>query len=462
MSYYPNSCGVFYFTPNQYALIGQALETRKTYITYTMTAPPMAVNNPSGLAATQSNLAVVLNWTDNASNEMGYLIERSTTSASDGFQAVIFGGTAANATTFTDNTVAANTTYYYRIKASNGQNDGYSNVATMAVTPQYCTSTYSNACAVVAANQISIQGVRLSTTGGTMLFQNGITGCTGALSDYTSIFGNVTAGTSYKIEVQPTFTNGGCSNVKTGFWIDANNDKDFDDAGEFLGIYNSAGCLASGNITIPVGTLNGACRFRIRATSLNLTLTSADACTNLINGETEDYTLNVTGGATLPTKLLRFEGKYTEGSHQLTWQTESEVNAAYFDVERSLNGQYFDKIATVKAFGKANTYALEDKKVTQNTVYYRLKMVDNNGSFEYSKIIALHAGKHNNVLYIFPNPVTEFLTIETTDEGDRQVVNLLGQTVLRSKATQQIDVSTLPSGTYFLKVGGQQARFVKQ
>jgi hypothetical protein len=302
MSYFPDECGAnhHFFTPNQNARIQQALITRLAHTAYSLNAPPMAVTNPSGLTATQSALSVVLNWADNANNEMGYLIERSTTSNSAGFTALPFGATGDDETTFTDANVVVNTTYFYRIKASNDGCNEYSNVASII-------------------------------------------------------------------------------------------------------------------ITVP-----------------------------------------------LAANLLDFKGQNTEGPNQLTWRTESEVNAAYFEVERSQNGQKFNKMATVKAFGKANTYVLEDKNSSQNTVYYRLKMVDNNGSFDYSKIIALHANIHKNVLYIFPNPVTQFLTIETTDEGDRQVVNLLGQTVLRSKATQQLDVSALPSGTYLLKIGGQQARFVKQ
>ena len=474
MSYYDFGCrndNVVTFTPQQYARIDQGLTTRLSHTAYSLNAPPMNVINPSVATATQNALAVVLNWTDNATNEMGYLIERSTVSNSSGFKALKFGATADNVTTFTDNDVVPNTMYHYRVKASNDGCNDYSNVTSITVVPAYCAPTYTTVCAVEGSIPKSIKEFTLKTAANAPLFSNPNNGCAGALADFTAnptFTANVTAGTTYNFTVKlGTSSSDDYYSQNIGVWLDINNNKTFTDASENLGIFNHNVYgnyeEVSGSFTIPAATTNGARRLRIRATPSNGGMTSASICSNFSYGEAEDYTLNVSGGVALPISLLRFQGQNTEGANFLNWQTESEVNASHFEVERSENGQNFSKIATVKAFGKANNYAFNDKNSAQNTHYYRLKMVDNNGVFEYSKIIALHAGKHKNVsLFIYPNPVSQLLTIETTEEGDRQVVNLLGQTVLRSKTTQQLDVSALPSGTYFLKIGGQQARFVKQ
>jgi hypothetical protein len=476
MSYYDYACrndNVVTLTPQQYTRIAQALATRLTHTAYRLNASPMNVNNPSNLAATQIGLSVVLNWTDNANNEMGYLIERSTASNNSGFKALKYGSTADNITTFTDNDVVLNTTYYYRIKASNDDCNDYSNAVTITPQPVYCLPAYTTTCALDGGNTPKyLAKFALKTSANAILFNNDNNGCAGVLSDFTNnaaFSANVTAGTTYNFDVRlaQNPTGGSYYAQNIGVWLDINNDKDFDDAGENLGIfthaiYGSSANLA-GSFTIPATTTNGARRLRIKSGPSNWNMTSTSICSNFGYGETEDYTLNVSGGIALPIRLSRFQGKNTEGGNQLTWDTESEVNAAYFEVEKSLNNQNFDKIATVKAIGKANTYVLDDKNGGQNTHYYRLKMVDNDGAFQYSKIIALNSEKNNNkLLNIYPNPATQLLTIETTEEGDRQVVNLLGQIVQRSKATQQIDVSALPSGTYFLKIGGQQARFVKQ
>ncbi len=90
---------------------------------------------PTALTATASNtqLAVNLSWTDNASNETGYQIHRSTSSSS-GFVAI--GTVAANATTFFDNTILTNTTYYYQVIAVNDFGvSAFSNTANALVVP---------------------------------------------------------------------------------------------------------------------------------------------------------------------------------------------------------------------------------------------------------------------------------------------------------------------------------------
>jgi GEVED domain/Secretion system C-terminal sorting domain len=275
-------------------------------------------------------------------------------------------------------------------------------------------------------------------------------------SDFTNLSTNINRNANYNITITSNFS---FAESKVGVWIDFNRDgilSSTEKVGNFAGVGPWTVAVA-----VPATATLGNTRLRVRLQySPSTTSVSCDG-SGWSGGETEDYTVNI--AATIPVDLMAFSGQNTEGGNLLNWQTATEVQSSHFDVERSLNGQDFDKIATVQALGKANTYALNDKNVTQNTHYYRLKMVDNDGAFQYSKTIALNSGKPNNkALSIYPNPVTQLLTIETTEEAERQVVNLLGQTVLRSKAVQQIDVSALPSGTYFLKIGGQQARFVKQ
>ena len=64
---------------------------------------------------------------------------------------------------------------------------------------------------------------------------------------------------------------------------------------------------------------------------------------------------------------------------------------------------------------------------------------------------------------IYPNPVHNLLTIETTENSRFDIINLLGQHTMSGQTTaQSIDVSTLPQGTYILKIGAQQVKFVKQ
>ncbi|GAB4047821.1 fibronectin type III domain-containing protein [Spirosoma litoris] len=104
------------FTPGQYDRMQAGLALRQSHTAYTLDAPPTNVITPSNLVASVNGNSIVLTWQDNANNEMGYFIERSTSSNS-GFVPV--GGVAPDVTTFTDSKAVPYTQYYYRIRPSN-------------------------------------------------------------------------------------------------------------------------------------------------------------------------------------------------------------------------------------------------------------------------------------------------------------------------------------------------------
>jgi hypothetical protein len=99
-----------------------------TAVVVVTTAPIAAPAAPTGaVASSPSSTSIQVSWTDNATNETGYLVERSASSSS-GFAQV--GTAAANATSYTDAGLTASTTYYYRVRATNaGGQSAYSNVA---------------------------------------------------------------------------------------------------------------------------------------------------------------------------------------------------------------------------------------------------------------------------------------------------------------------------------------------
>lgn len=172
--------------------------------------------------------------------------------------------------------------------------------------------------------------------------------------------------------------------------------------------------------------------------------------------------------AILPIELLSFNGKAVDNANQLTWQTASETDNKGFDVERSSDTRTFEKIGFVVGNGtttKTQSYSFDDNNPNRGVSYYRLKQWDENGRFEYSKTIAV-TQKGSTKLNAYPNPVTDVLTIETSLTGEYQIINLLGQVVLRGQTTPLgsvgLDVSSLTKGTYVLKVGNEQLKFIKQ
>lgn len=284
MSYYV-PC-IYDFTPGQVERMQAGLALRQSHTAYTLDAPATLVPPPSNVVASLSNNAILISWQDNANNEMGYFIERST-SPNTGF--IPIGGVGTNVTSFADGSFTPGIAYYYRIRASNTTTGSISPTATIVAT-DYCRPTYTDdGCYYgLTINSVMVNGTTLS--------QN--TGCSPASSNYyssfTAVSGIVTAGQSANF----TITKGTqYSNIGIYIWVDLNNDHFFD-IGErlFQQPLTSENTMIVGSLIIPAGTPAGTVAMRI----LTATGSSAtnDACGRYKYGETEDYRLVIRSGCT--------------------------------------------------------------------------------------------------------------------------------------------------------------------
>jgi hypothetical protein len=158
---------------------------------------------------------------------------------------------------------------------------------------------------------------------------------------------------------------------------------------------------------------------------------------------------------------------------QLSWTTASELNSAYFEVERSLDGTTFNKLNQVAAKGislSPSTYAVTDKGVaslTTGTVYYRLKQVDLDAKFSYSPVRTVAFTKAAVAsLSLFPNPAQTATKLDLTSlpAASTYQVTLLDVTgravrtlTLAGGVAQPLELTTLASGTYYVLVTGTLA-----
>lgn len=111
----------------------------------------------------------------------------------------------------------------------------------------------------------------------------------------------------------------------------------------------------------------------------------------------------------LPVKLISFSAQLSDADVNLTWQTAEEVNTDQFNVERSLNGKHWNKIATIDATGSNSNYASRDD-ISESDQFYRLKIFDRDGSAEYSSILKVSSS--NNVsISVGPNPASDHINI---------------------------------------------------
>jgi Pregnancy-associated plasma protein-A/Secretion system C-terminal sorting domain len=164
--------------------------------------------------------------------------------------------------------------------------------------------------------------------------------------------------------------------------------------------------------------------------------------------------------APVPVELMSFEGKTQGRVNHLFWTTASEINNAYFDVERSFDGQNFQKIGQIKGFGTSaerRDYAFDDLSFNGITAYYRLNQVDFDGKSTLSNTISLQNGKTNRVK-IFPNPVgSEGVLVQVENEGKKEILlqDVTGKTLFATTSTDlnvRISTTNLARGLYFVSV----------
>ncbi|RZK45823.1 MAG: T9SS type A sorting domain-containing protein, partial [Hymenobacter sp.] len=156
------------------------------------------------------------------------------------------------------------------------------------------------------------------------------------------------------------------------------------------------------------------------------------------------------------------------GGVALAWATASELHSARFEVERSLDGQVFEKVAAVAAQGssaQAHEYAAQDAGAPSGQLYYRLRMVDVDGTAAYSPVATVAAGAAGE-LTLAPNPAHDQLGLLTELPTAYTVRNSLGQAVLAGTtlagSPTTLDVNGLMPGVYFFELHGGAGRAVRK
>jgi hypothetical protein len=146
---------------------------------------------------------------------------------------------------------------------------------------------------------------------------------------------------------------------------------------------------------------------------------------NQNNDNTSAFTYTGAGG-TLPIRLLSFNGLKQESSVQLKWQTSSEQNSNYFEVQFSPNGNtQWTSIGKVNAAGTSSTqrnYSLIHNSPIDGVNYYRLKQVDVSGNYAYSNIVPItFTIKGVHVGSIYPNPFMDRVKIDISSDRNETV-----------------------------------------
>lgn len=159
----------------------------------------------------------------------------------------------------------------------------------------------------------------------------------------------------------------------------------------------------------------------------------------------------------LPVVLDKFTARQNGCSINLQWHSETELNFKKYEVEFSNNGRTFNTVASVIGRGSNNNYNFSHQPAP-GRVYYRLKIVDNNGSSRYSNIIAMNLSCTGKNVLIYPNPVSSVLNVNLsgyTSVAVGKLYNSVGQLITSKQllnGTNSVSVEQLATGTYALVV----------
>ena len=119
--------------------------------------------------------------------------------------------------------------------------------------------------------------------------------------------------------------------------------------------------------------------------------------------------------ALLPLTLLSFNADHKNIGASLSWTTTRELNVVSFAVEKSVNASSFVAIKKVEAlngYTAINSYGFTDSSLGGVTTYYRLKMLNSDGSFTYSSIVSVTANDRQANASVFPNPATDYVVVK--------------------------------------------------
>ena len=183
-----------------------------------------------------------------------------------------------------------------------------------------------------------------------------------------------------------------------------------------------------------------------------------------------DVTIN--GGTAcilpLPINFLSFNGNITSDKHaKLNWTISDAINNDHFELEHSSTGNNFERIGNIvsQLNGSLSNYYFTDNDIKPGTNYYRIKQVDNDGNYTYSKTIALYL-ENDHLVSLSPNPAINLLQVKHPSKTTYiNIYDMIGRKVYQQKVNQQtsstLPISHLAKGRYNLEIVTTDEKIIK-
>jgi len=163
----------------------------------------------------------------------------------------------------------------------------------------------------------------------------------------------------------------------------------------------------------------------------------------------------------LPVTVTDFTAQKNNESVLLKWYATYETNFKNYEIQRSTGGIVFSKIGEVAGKNLANYSFTDNDLPAANTIYYRLKMIDIDGKFSYSKTVPVRLSENFSNAQVYPNPANGKLTVKLqqalTGNSSLVIADISGRVVLQQQVKNgqkniDLDVSKFNDGRYFIKI----------
>lgn len=173
-------------------------------------------------------------------------------------------------------------------------------------------------------------------------------------------------------------------------------------------------------------------------------------------GETEDYTVHIFD-VPLPVRLTGISAVNEGSRHRIECKSASESNVLRYELEKSSDAKNFQKLMQIAAANKPFSYLTYDAQPFEGRTFYRLKMVDHDGSFTYAPVVHAILKSHSAFqVSVSPNPVAQHLklAVSGSKSGQAELCNFTGQvlqTIRVENGGATIDMRNFPQGMYLLR-----------
>ena len=287
--------------------------------------------------------------------------------------------------------------------------------------------------------------------------------------DFTNQSTTINKAASYAISISPDFS-WTQWDEHINVWIDFNQNGSFEDVGEQVlsgvsraGTPSSLPQAVTGNVSVPQSAKLGKTRMRVTMQQAKY----ADACGDFDFGEVEDYSINIVASTGSRAKQILTFSAYTVPSQavKLEWISNGDAQANSYQIERAtdnLNFYSIQNLMSEKEIAAPNFYTTADESPLKGLAYYRVKQLNEDGSFKYSNAVEIERAHGLTDFYLFPNPVKDIVQLHLksfiSKAAHIQIYNAFGQLVKESKL-ENIQAPTLSfsmeneqNGMYYLTI----------